>query len=123
MTYLLIGVFGAAGAMSRYAIDGWVSDATHGQFPWGTMVINVAGAFLLGVLVALTTERLLPHPNWRNALGIGFLGSFTTFSTYAYETVKLSEDGAIGLAFANGVGMVALGLVAAFAGLAIGRSL
>lgn len=123
MTYLLIGVFGAAGAMSRYAVDGWVSDATHGQFPWGTMAINIAGAFLLGILVALTTERFLPHPDWRNALGIGFLGSFTTFSTYAYETVKLTEDGAIGLAFANALGMVALGLVAAFAGLAIGRSL
>ena len=123
MTYLLIGVFGAAGAISRYALDGWVSDATHGQFPWGTMVVNVAGAFAIGVLIALTTERLVSSPEWRNALGIGFLGSFTTFSTYAFETVKLTEDGALGLAFANALGMVALGLVAAFAGLAIGRSL
>jgi CrcB protein len=56
-------------------------------------------------------------------VGIGFLGSFTTFSTYAYETVRLAEDGALGLAFLNAVGMVALGLVAAFAGLAVGRAL
>jgi fluoride exporter len=121
VTYVLIAVFGAAGAVSRYALDGWITDLTHGQFPWGTFAINVVGAFALGLLVALTTERLLPHPNLRIALGIGFLGSFTTFSTYAYESVKLAEDGALGLALVNSVGMVALGLLAAFAGLAIGR--
>jgi CrcB protein len=122
VTYALIAVSGAAGAVSRYALDGWISDLTHGQFPWGTFVINVLGAFALGLLVALTTERLLPHPRWRVAIGIGFLGSFTTFSTYAYESVKLAEDGAAGLALLNSVGMVALGMVAAFCGLAVGRT-
>ncbi len=123
MTYALVGIFGAAGAISRYWLDGRVSDLVHGQFPWGTFLINVLGAFLLGLLVALTTERLLPHPNWRVALGIGFLGSFTTFSTYTYETVKLAEDGAIGLALLYSVGMLALGLLAAASGLAVGRTL
>jgi CrcB protein len=123
MTYVLVAVFGAAGAVSRYWLDGRVSDVTHGQFPWGTFMINVAGAFLLGLLVALTTERLLPHPNWRVALGIGFLGSFTTFSTYTYETVKLAEDGAVGLALLNSIGMLALGIAAAALGLALGRTL
>jgi CrcB protein len=121
MRYLLIGVFGAAGAVARYALDGWVSDRTGGQYPWGTLVVNTAGAFALGVLVAVTTERLLPHPNWRVALGIGFLGSFTTFSTYAYETVKLAEDGSIGLAFVNVAGMTVLGVAAAALGLLAGR--
>jgi CrcB protein len=119
----LVAVFGAAGAISRYALDGWISDMTHGQFPWGTFVINLLGAFALGIVVALTTERLLLSPNWRVALGIGFLGSFTTFSTYAYESVKLAEDGAVGLALVNSVGMVALGLLAAVFGLALGRTL
>jgi fluoride exporter len=123
VTYALVGIFGAAGAISRYWLDGRVSDMVHGQFPWGTFVINVLGAFLLGLLVALTTERLLPHPNWRIALGIGFLGSFTTFSTYTYETVKLAEDGAVGLALFNSIGMLALGLLAAASGLALGRTL
>ncbi|HEX5820879.1 MAG TPA: fluoride efflux transporter CrcB [Solirubrobacterales bacterium] len=123
MTYGLVAIFGAAGAVSRYWVDGRISDLTHGQFPWGTFVINVVGAFALGLLVALTTERLLLSPNWRVALGIGFLGSFTTFSTYAYESVKLAEDGAIGLALVNSVGMVALGLLAAALGLALGRTL
>jgi fluoride exporter len=123
VTYTLVAMFGAAGAVSRYALDGWISDLTHGQFPWGTFVINVAGAFALGLLLALTTERLLPHPNWRIAIGIGYFGSFTTFSTYAYESVKLAEDGAVGLALVNSVGMVALGMLAAFTGLALGRTL
>jgi len=123
VSYLLIAVFGAAGAVSRYAFDGWVSDVTRGQFPWGTFVVNVAGAFALGVLVALTTERLVASPNWRIAIGIGFLGSFTTFSTYAYETVRLAEDGALGLAFLNAAGMVVVGLAAAALGLAAGRAL
>jgi fluoride exporter len=123
MAYFLVAVFGAAGAVARYALDGWISDATRGQFPWGTLAVNVAGAFALGLVVALTTERLLPHPNWRIALGIGFLGSFTTFSTYAYETVKLAEDGALSLAFVNAAGMVVLGLAAASLGLVAGRAL
>ncbi len=122
MTYVLVAIFGAAGAVSRYWVDGRISDLTHGQFPWGTFVINVVGAFALGILVALTTERLLLSPNWRVALGIGFLGSFTTFSTYAYESVKLAEDGAVGLALVNSVGMVALGMLAAALGLALGRT-
>lgn len=122
MTYALVAIFGAAGAVSRYWVDGRISDLTHGQFPWGTFVINVVGAFALGILVALTTERLLLSPNWRVALGIGFLGSFTTFSTYAYESVKLAEDGAVGLALVNSVGMVALGMLAAALGLALGRT-
>jgi CrcB protein len=66
---------------------------------------------------------VLPHPNWRVALGIGFLGAFTTFSTFAYESVKLAEDSAYALAFLNVAGSVVVGLVAAFAGLAVGRAL
>jgi CrcB protein len=123
VTYLLVAVFGAAGAVSRYALDGWVSDLTHGQFPWGTFVVNLLGAFALGIVVALTTERLILSSDWRVALGIGYLGAFTTFSTYTYETVKLAEDGAVGLALFNSVGMLALGLIAATLGLAVGRTL
>ena len=123
MTYALIAIFGAAGAVSRYALDGWVSDLTHGQFPWGTFVVNLLGAFALGIVVALTTERFILSSDWRVALGIGYLGSFTTFSTYTYESVKLAEDGVVGLALLNSVGMLALGLLAAFSGLALGRTL
>jgi CrcB protein len=81
------------------------------------------GLFALGVLVELTTSRLLPHANWRVALGIGFLGAFTTFSTFAYESVQLAEDSAYGLALLNIAATVGLGLIAAFAGLVVGRTL
>lgn len=121
--YALIAGFGAAGAVSRYAVDSWMSNLTGGQFPWGTLTVNVVGAFALGVLVAVTTERLLLDQNWRIGLGVGFLGSFTTFSTYAYESVRLAEDSAWLMTMANVFGMVALGLLAALVGLAIGREI
>jgi CrcB protein len=121
--YLLIAVFGALGAMSRYALDSWVTNAARGQFPWGTLLVNVSGSFALGIVVELTTSRLLPHPNWRIALGIGFLGAFTTFSTFTYETVRLADDSAYALALLNVVAMTTLGLAAAAAGLLLGRAL
>lgn len=123
MRLLLIAGFGALGAVARYAVDGWVTNLSRGQFPWGTLAVNLVGAFLLGVLVEVTTSRLLPHPYWRVGLGIGFLGAFTTFSTFAYETVRLAQDSAWALALLNVVTMTALGLVGAFLGIVVGRAL
>ena len=121
--YILVAVFGAAGAATRYAVDGWVLGFTRGQFPWGILAINLVGSFALGVLVELTASRLLTDPNWRIALGVGFLGSFTTFSTFAYDSIRLAEDSAYALAFLNVAGTVVLGLLAAVAGLLVGRAL
>lgn len=123
MRVLLVAVFGAAGAVSRYAVDGLFAEAAGARFPVGTFLINVVGSFALGVLVALTTERLLVAPEWRIALGVGFLSAFTTFSTYTYDTIRLAENSHWGLAFANAFGMLALGLAAAFAGLSLGRAI
>lgn len=122
MRFLLVAGFGAAGAVSRYAVDLLVGGMNDGRFPWGTLTVNVVGCFALGVLVALTTEKVLVDPNWRIALGVGFLGAFTTFSTYAVESVRLAEDSLWGLATLNVFGMVILGLAAAIAGLALGRA-
>lgn len=123
MSLLLVASFGAAGAVSRWALDKWVNGLVAGDFPWGTWAVNLLGAFALGVLIALAVERLPEHPNWRLALGVGFLGSFTTFSTYAWETVNLAERGSPELAFLNAAGMIAVGVACAFAGLALGRAL
>jgi CrcB protein len=120
---LLVALFGAAGALSRYAVDEVVPNAWDGRLPLGTLLINVVGSFALGVLVAVTTERLLLGPDWRVALGAGFLSAFTTFSTYAVDTVRLAEDSQWTVAFVNVFAMLALGLFAAFAGLALGRSI
>ena len=120
---LLVAVFGAVGATSRYAIDGMVYDVWSGRFPLGTFLINVAGSFALGILVAVTTERMLLSPNWRFALGIGFLSAFTTFSTYTYDTIRLAESNQWGLALLNAFGSLAVGLLAAFVGLKVGRAI
>lgn len=120
---LLVAVFGAAGAVSRYAVDQVVPNAWDGRFPLGTFLINVGGSFALGVLVAVTTERLLINGDWRIALGVGFLSAFTTFSTYTLDTVRLAEESQWAVAFVYAFGMLTLGLAAAFAGLALGRAL
>jgi CrcB protein len=118
-----IGVAGFFGAVARYQLGGVIARARPGAFPLETLVINTSGSFALGLVFALLTERFLPHPTVRAALTIGFLGAFTTFSTFAFETMKLSEDGAMGLAALNVIASVAAALLAVYAGTWIGRAL
>lgn len=123
MRTIWIGVAGFAGAVSRYAVEGWVSSRTRGAFPWATLVVNVSGCFVLGLVFTLLTERFLPHPALRSALTIGFLGAYTTFSTFAFETMRLGEDGAVLLAAINVAASVIAGIAAVYAGVAVGRTL
>lgn len=118
---LLIGLGGFAGAISRYLVDGFVVERTAGSFPWGTLVVNASGTFVLGLLFAMTTERAILPAEIRGPLMIGYLGAYTTFSTYLLETWRLVEGGAWGMALANLGGSVAVGVVAVVAGLTIGR--
>ena len=117
-----IGIAGFAGAVSRYAVEGWVSNRFRGAFPWGTFVVNASGCFLLGFVFTVLTERFLPHPTLRAALTIGFIGAYTTFSTFAFETLRLAEDGAKLIAVSNVIASVGLGLVAVYAGMRLGRA-
>ena len=123
MTIVGIAVAGALGALSRYALEGFVSDRTGGSFPWGTFVVNVSGAFVLGLIFTLLTERWTADPWLRSTLTIGFLGAYTTFSTLTFESYRLLEDGAVGLAFANLLGSCAAGLGAVYLGVVLGRVL
>lgn len=123
MTLALIGIGGAAGAVARYLVGGWVATVAGESFPYGTLVVNLSGSFLLGILFAASTERALLSPDVRIPLAVGFLGAYTTFSTLMLETWRLGEDGALVGALANlGISSV-LGLVAIWAGLAIGRAI
>jgi CrcB protein len=123
MPIILIGLGGFAGAISRYLVDGFVTDRTGGDFPWGTLVINVSGSFVLGLLFAMTAERAILPAEIRGPLMIGFLGAYTTFSTYMLESWGLIESGSWGPALANLGGSLVLGLAAVAAGLAIGRAI
>lgn len=122
-TIVAIGVAGALGALARYGLDGAVSRRLPASFPWGTLVVNVSGALVLGFVLTLMTEQLSTAPWIRSALAIGFLGAYTTFSTLTYETYRLLEDGAVGLAAANILGSAAAGLVAVYLGVVAGRAL
>ena len=124
MDLVLIGVGGFFGAIARYLVDGWVSGSTKvGAFPLGTFVINLSGAFALGVLFALALEKAAIDPRIRGPVMIGFLGAYTTFSTLMLESWRLAEDGSWGLALVN-IGLSGvLGMCAVFAGLTIGRAI
>jgi len=122
-TALAIAIAGALGALARYGLDGLISRRAPTSFPWGTFVINVSGSFLLGIVFVAMTERFRPDPWLRSALTIGFLGAYTTFSTFSLETYRLVEDSAYGLAIANALGSLAAGLAAVYAGVVIGRAL
>jgi len=119
---LWIGIGGFAGAVARYAVDEFVSDRARGPYPWGIFVVNVSGAFLLGLLVALFADRFLDNHAARLALTTGFLGAYTTFSTYMLQTVRMAEGGLPVLAAVYVIGSIVAGLVAAIAGTWIGRS-
>ena len=123
MAFLLIGLGGFAGAISRYLVDGFVSDRTAGAFPWGTLAVNLSGSFVLGLLFAMTAERAILPAEIRGPVMIGFIGAYTTFSTFMLESWLLIEKGSYLPAVANLGGSVLLGLGAVVAGLTIGRAL
>jgi CrcB protein len=114
----LVGVAGAIGAPLRYVVDVLVSERSAGAFPLGTMVVNISGAFVLGIITGLAMYHGLPKSS-REILGTGMVGAYTTFSTFSLETMQLLEDGELQQALTNvAVSLVAGGL-AAGAGLAL----
>lgn len=122
MTVLGIAVAGALGAPLRYAVDAWVQERLARVFPWGTFLVNVSGSALLGLLTGLGLYHAFPHVP-KVLLGTGFCGAYTTFSTFAFETVRLLEDGATRQAVGNAVASLAVTLCAAAAGVAVAAAL
>lgn len=121
MTLVLIAFGGAFGSVARYLVDGWILDRVGTTFPFGTFVVNVSGAFVLGLLSALTIDRSILPAEIRAPVMIGFLGAYTTFSTLMLESWRLVESGEAVAGAANLVGSTALGVVAIVLGLAVGR--
>jgi fluoride exporter len=123
VTLVLIAVGGAFGSVLRYVVDGWVLDRVGTGFPFGTLVVNLSGAFVLGVLAALTIDRSVLPSDIRAPVMIGFIGAYTTFSTLMLESWRLVEDGQLAAGTANLFGSAILGIVAVVAGLTLGRAL
>jgi CrcB protein len=123
MPYLLVGVGGFVGANARFVIARLVGAAFETRFPLGTFVINISGSFLLGVLGTIIALKVMPNSEaMRLALGVGFLGAFTTFSTFEFETHALFEDGSWLLATTNMLASLFVGLIALRAGIVLART-
>jgi fluoride exporter len=107
---------GAVGSLTRYVAGTAIMTRFGGRFPLGTFVINVTGSFLIGLIMTLLTERVQPHPNWRLLLVVGFLGGYTTFSSFEWESLGLVKDGMRWLGLLNLTVSVVLGYLAAWLG-------
>jgi len=121
MQTLYVGLCGAAGCLARYYCSSWIHAFAAGPLPYGTLAVNVGGSLLIGLLMGGDLHHPLLGGNLRIGLAVGFLGGFTTFSTFSYETVRLVENGNIGAAFFNVMLNVSLCLLAAWAGIVLAR--
>ncbi|MCC6628125.1 MAG: fluoride efflux transporter CrcB [Chloroflexi bacterium] len=120
---LLVGIGAFFGAIARYGLTIWLAERLGDSFPYGTLVVNVTGSFLLGFAVVLTTERLGYGPGARLLVGTGFCGGYTTFSTFAFESLALVEGRAYAAATLNILLSVALSIVGVAAGIWLARAL
>lgn len=123
MNCLIVGLGGFVGAVARYLVGGWVQQRWGTAFPYGTFVINVSGSFILGLFATLALRFAWGEP-WRLLIAIGFVGAYTTFSTFEYETLRLIAEGnRYGAAAVNLLGSVIAGFAAAYLGVVTARLL
>jgi fluoride exporter len=121
--YFAIGIGAFLGANCRYLVGGWAADHLGTAFPYGTLLINVSGSFVIGLFPALLGGRFVMPPVVRLFFAVGFLGGYTTFSTYTFESLSLIQARAFVGAASNLGGSVVLGLLAVVLGMALGRLL
>ena len=121
MKYLLILLGGGVGSLARYVVGSAIATRFGTRFPAGTMLVNVTGCFLIGLTMTLLTERLQPHPYWRLTLVVGFLGGYTTFSSFEWETYSAVREGGLWIGLVNVVGSVTLGYAAVWLGALLAR--
>jgi CrcB protein len=119
-TWAVVFAGAGIGGVARYLAGTWIMAKYGGRFPMGTLVINVTGSFIIGLLMTLLTERLTnPHPNWRLFLVVGVLGGYTTFSSFEYEAFQAVRDGARWMGALYVAGSVVLGYIGVWLGTAL----
>jgi len=119
--FWIISIGAALGANARYWLSAWAAARFGPAFPWGTLIINVTGGLAIGLILTVLSQRLVGDPAYRLLLVTGFLGAYTTFSTFTYETVALAQQGDYASALFNAAGSVLLGLGATAGGMILGR--
>ncbi len=121
--FLLISAGAVLGANARYWLGNWVAQKWGAAFPYGTLLINITGSFLLGFFMTLALDRFLIDPRWRLLIAVGFLGAYTTFSTYTFESFNLISKGEWVAGLLNLLGSSLLGLLAVGLGVYLGKSI
>jgi CrcB protein len=121
--YLMVGVGGFLGSVLRFWLGSYIGGRLGARFPYGTFVINATGSFLLGMIVTVLAAKAHWSPNWRYLIPIGFIGGYTTFSTFEFETLRLAQDGQMLMAILNVTLSVVVGFVGVWAGAIAGRAI
>ena len=119
--YLIVMLGAALGGLARYVIGTFVMQRCSGRFPLGTLVVNISGCFLIGILMTWFTARGDPHPSLRLLLVTGVLGGYTTFSSFAWETLQTVDEGSHAVGFINVASSLILGMIAVWCGAWLGR--
>lgn len=112
----MVGIGGFLGAIARFWLGVYIGTRIGARFPYGTFVINVSGSFLIGLVLTVLAERSTLSANWRYLIPIGFIGAYTTFSTFEFETLRTMQDGQIAIGLLNIFGSVIVGFIAVWLG-------
>ncbi len=117
---LFVALGGAIGSVTRYLVGGWIANRFGAAFPYGTFVVNVTASFIVGFFLAFAQERVSLNPYWRLFFAVGFVGGYSTFSTFEYEGIRLLQDREMLLGSVYLIGSVVTGGIAVFGGIVLG---
>lgn len=123
LKYLMVGVGGGLGSILRFWLGSYIGSRMGSRFPYGTFVVNITGSFLIGLVFAFLTARTQWSPNWRYLIPIGFIGGYTTFSSFEFETLRTIQDGQIVMGLLYVAASVVVGFAAVWGGMMAGRAI